>query len=97
MNRKDTLNINDAELSDNKALIAKANAITSRLMEIYSDNMNYYLSLKGTKYFKLVDTDMNQALYIMQATVGTLRQTNQKELAGKYEKMFMDLASKSGM
>jgi hypothetical protein len=97
MNYKDSLNLNDGELNNSKELIAKANAITIRLMDIYSDNMNYYLSLKGTKFYKLLDTDMNQALYIMQATVGTLRQTNQKELSAKYEKIFMDLASRSGM
>lgn len=97
MNGMDSLQSNDMELSTKNALIAKGNAISQRMFDIYVDNMNYYLSLKGTKYFKLVDSDMNQALYILQAMSGILKQTNQKELAAKAEKQFMDIAQKSGM
>jgi hypothetical protein len=97
LNNNDTLQMNDSELSRNKELIAKGNAISQRLMEIYLDNMNYYLSLKQTKYFKLIDQEMNQALYILQATTNVLKQTNQKELADKAEKQFMEVAQKSGM
>ena len=97
MNGMDSLQSNDIELSNKKALIAKGNAISQRMIDIYADNMNYYLSLKGTKYFKLVDSDMNQALYILQAMSGILKQTNQKELSDKAEKQFMDIAQKSGM
>ena len=97
MNGMDSLASNDLELSNKNALIAKGNAISQRMIDIYADNMNYYLSLKGTKYFKLVDSDMNQALYILQAMSGILKQTNQKELSDKVEKQFMDIAQKSGM
>ena len=97
MNGMDSLASNDLELSNKNALIAKGNAISQRMIDIYADNMNYYLSLKGTKYFKLVDSDMNQALYILQAMSGILKQTNQKELSDKAEKQFMDIAQKSGM
>ena len=97
MNGMDSLQSNDIELSTKNALIAKGNAISQRMIDIYVDNMNYYLSLKGTKYFKLVDSDMNQALYILQAMSGILKQTNQKEFSDKAEKQFMDIAQKSGM
>ena len=97
MNGMDSLRSNDIELSTKNALIAKGNAISQRMIDIYVDNMNYYLSLKGTKYFKLVDSDMNQALYILQAMSGILKQTNQKEFSDKAEKQFMDIAQKSGM
>ncbi|MCX6290360.1 MAG: DUF2723 domain-containing protein [Bacteroidetes bacterium] len=97
MNKQDSgIQKTDVELNRQKELVTKANAIASRLADIYADNLNYYLSLKGTKYFKLVDTDMNQSLYIMQALSQILQQTNQKELADKVDKKFKELASKAG-
>jgi len=88
---------NDLELSKKKELVDKANAILIRLGEIYSDNLNYYLSLKGTKYYKFIEQDMNQALYIMQAVASIARQTDQKEVADKLDKQFNDLAARAGM
>jgi hypothetical protein len=97
-NVTDSLQMNDPEFNkEKKELIAKANIIAERIIEIYSDNMNYYLSLKGTKYYKFVDQEVNQAMYILQSTSNLLKQTNQKELSDKAEKTFMDLAQKSGM
>ncbi len=97
MNQSDsTIQKTDVEMNKQKELVGKANAIASRLSDIYSDNLNYYFSLKGTKYFKLVDADMNQALYIMQALSQILQQTNQKELAAQVDKKFKDLAAKAG-
>ncbi len=96
MNR-DTLQQTDVELNRRNELVAKANAISQRVIDIYANNMDYYLSLKGTKYFKLVDQDMNQALYILQSMSGILRQTNQKEIADKAEKRFMEVAQKAGI
>ncbi|MBK6987834.1 MAG: DUF2723 domain-containing protein [Bacteroidetes bacterium] len=87
----------DVEMPNKNELIAKGNAITDRLLTIYADNMNYYASLKGTKYFKLVDAEMNQALYILQAMSTTMKQTDQKALADKAEKIFVDAVSKAGM
>lgn len=95
-NRQDTLLASDMELTRKNELIGKANSITERIAKIYGDNLNYYLSLKGSKYYKLVDQDMNQALYIMQSVSGILKQTNQKELSDKVEKQFLDVAQKSG-
>ena len=87
----------DVEMPNKNELIAKGNAITDRLLTIYAYNMNYYASLKGTKYFKLVDAEMNQALYILQAMSTTMKQTDQKALADKAEKIFVDAVSKAGM
>ncbi len=91
-----SLQNSDPEKTRNNELIAKANAISQRIIDIYADNMNYYVSLQKTKYYKLVDQDMNQALYILQAMANILKQTNQKELADKAEKQFMELALKTG-
>lgn len=95
-NRQDTLMTGDTELSRKNELIAKGNAISERITAIYGDNLKYYLSLKGTKYYKLIDQDMNQALYIMQSMTSVLKQTNQKELADKTEKTFLEFAKESG-
>jgi hypothetical protein len=92
----DSLTTGDLEMGKKNELIAKANAISSRLLDIYTDNMNYYISLKGTKYFKQVETEMNQALYIMQSMASILRSSNQKEMADKAEKQFMEVMKKSG-
>lgn len=86
----------DLELSRKNELIAKGNAISQRLLEIYSDNMKYYLSLKGTKYFKFIEQEMSQSLYILQALTATMKQTNQTELAQKTEKVFMEYAQQAG-
>jgi len=97
MNKTDTsLENNDVEFNKKKQLMAKGNAIITRIADIYENNLNYYISLKGTSYFKYIDSEMQQALYIMQACAGILHQTDQKELATKMEKRFRELADKSG-
>lgn len=95
-NRQDTLMAADMELTKKNELIAKGNAISERIATIYGDNMKYYLSLKGTKYYKLLDQDMNQALYILQSLTSILKQTNQKDLSDKTEKAFLGFAKESG-
>jgi hypothetical protein len=93
----DSLQASDIELNRKNELIAKGNAIASRIVDIYADNLRYYLSLKSKpKYFQYVDAEMNQALYVMQSMTATLKQTNQKELADKTEKTFSELARQSG-
>lgn len=96
INNQGALPVNDIELNKKNEWIAKGNGVSRRLLEIYSENMNYYLSLKGTTYFKFVDQEMNQSLYILQALAATMRQTNQKELADKVEKQFTEYAQKAG-
>ncbi|MCX6273933.1 MAG: DUF2723 domain-containing protein [Bacteroidetes bacterium] len=88
---------NDVELSKKKEWTDKANSILTRLSDIYADNLEYYLSLKGTKFFKYVEQDMNQSLYIMQAVASIAKQTNQKDVADKLDKKFNDLAGRAGM
>ncbi|MBL0105527.1 MAG: hypothetical protein IPP51_18150 [Bacteroidetes bacterium] len=46
--------------------------IASRILDIYSEKMTYYLSL-DSKHKKLVEQEMNQALYILQALSQILR------------------------
>ena len=92
----DTAQANNAELATNKELIRKGNVITERIAQIFSENVDYYLSLKGTKYYKLVDTELNQALYILQATTNVLKQTNQTEISAKVEKRFNEQAAQTG-
>ena len=84
------------EMNEQKQLVDKGNAILTRVFDNYTEVMDYYLSLKGTKYYKLVDMDMNQSMYILQTTVGVLRQANQKALAEKYDKRFMEYAQRTG-
>ena len=92
-----SLQINDLEESKKNELIAKGNAITDRLLVIYGQNVEYYASLKKTKYFKLIDQEMQQSLYILQNVSQTLKSTDQKVLADKAEKVFMDAVQKVGM
>lgn len=87
----------DVELNHSKQLIEKGNAIANRVFDIYAENLDYYFSLKGSKQFKLIDADMNQALYILQTSVGMLKQSKQNALAEKAEKRFMDYAQRAGL
>ncbi len=96
-NQQDTVGFSDIEKANNKELIGKANAIAERIADIYQDNLRYYISLKGTKYFKYVEQDMSQGLYILQAMSNTLKQTRQVELSAKIEKQFMESAQKAGI
>jgi hypothetical protein len=96
LNNRPDLQSANVEFNNKNELIAKGNAISERLLQIYSENMNYYLSLKGTKYSKFVEQEMSQSLYILQALSATLKQTNQTELAAKTEKAFSEYAQKAG-
>ena len=98
MNRRDSISANDPELARRDELVNKANAIATRIIDIYADNLDYYLSLKNKpKYYSLVETETNQALYILQAVSNILRQTNQRQLADSAEKKFMDYAARAGL
>jgi hypothetical protein len=97
LNVADTLQNTTMELSNSKALVDKGNAIMQRITDIYSNNLDYYLSLKGTKDFKFVEQEAQQALFILQSVTNTVKQTRQKDLASKIEKQFMDYAGRSGM
>jgi hypothetical protein len=92
-----SLTRSDVEMNTSKQLVEKGNAISKRVFDLYSENLDYYLSLKGSKHYKLIDADMNQALYILQTTVGMLKQTRQDTLAATSEKRFMDYAQRAGL
>ena len=69
----------------------KGNAIVRRLAEIYSDELNYYFSLKGTEYMKHVERDMNQAMAVMQELIRMSRAANETQLAEELSQKFQDL------
>jgi hypothetical protein len=56
----------DFELDKRRACLEKGTMIVKRLAEINEDNMEYYLSLKGTDYYKLVDSEIN-SIYVCAA------------------------------
>jgi len=94
--QNDSLSRPDVEMDRRPELVDKGNAILTKVFDSYTNTMDYYLSLKGSKYYKLVDMDMNQSMYIMQMTVGLLKQANQKALADKFDKRFMEYAQRVG-
>lgn len=57
----------------------KANAIVKRLSEIYTGDLDYYLSLKGA-YSKNVATETQQAMAIFQRLASVTKNFNQDEL-----------------
>ncbi len=69
----------------------KANAIVKRLADIYEDDLNYYLSLKGTEYVKGVDREMNQGMAVMQELKRMAASASQKPVADDLEKRFKAL------
>jgi tetratricopeptide (TPR) repeat protein len=88
----------DIELNSRKACLEKGIAIVKRLEEIYSDNMDYYLALKKDRdYFKLVESEVNQALYTLQSLPSMMRNIGQKQLSDSLQAKFQDYYQRSGM
>lgn len=77
--------------SANKAYIDKANAIVKRLAEVYEDDLDYYLSLKGTSWSKSVERESNQAMAVMQELKRMAGVAGQKQLTEELEKKFKAL------
>jgi hypothetical protein len=86
----------DLELNKRNACRDKATMIVKRLDEINRDNMDYYLSLKGTDYYKLVDTEVNQSLYVLQALPTMVRGAGLTALSDSLAKNFQEIYRKSG-
>jgi hypothetical protein len=87
----------DIELNVRKACIDKGIAIVKRLSEIYSDNMDYYLALKKDRdYYKLVESEVNQALYTLQSLPSMMRNIGQKEMSDSLQAKFQDYYQRSG-
>jgi hypothetical protein len=72
----------------------KGNIIVKRLAEIYENDLNYYFSLKGTKYIKFVDRDMNQAMAVIQELIRIAKMADQKDLVKELETKFNELQAR---
>jgi tetratricopeptide (TPR) repeat protein len=83
----------DAELADKEAsrAIESANAIVRRLSEIYQNDAEYYLSLKGTSYYKFIERDLNQSIAIIRELGRMADYADQTELAAELDKTFKDI------
>ena len=87
----------DMELSRRKASLDKGLMITKRLAEINEDNMDYYLSLKGTENYKSVETEVNQSMYVLQTLPSMVRSAGLTQLSDSLAKNFMKYRSETGM
>ncbi|MBK8875075.1 MAG: hypothetical protein IPN13_14630 [Bacteroidetes bacterium] len=45
--------------------LLKTGTTYSKLADTYENDIEYYLSLKGTPHYKLIERDMGQALAVM--------------------------------
>lgn len=83
----------DMELraQSDKANIDKANAIVKRLADIYQDDLNYYFSLRKTKYQKQIEREMNQAMAIINELIRLSKLKNQTALTAELEKRFKEI------
>ncbi|MCD4747694.1 MAG: DUF2723 domain-containing protein [Bacteroidales bacterium] len=70
--------------------IDKANAITERLFNIYTDNLNYYNSLTKEKLINYFETDKQQALGILQRLSMMAKNNQQTELHTKIDSVFKE-------
>jgi tetratricopeptide (TPR) repeat protein len=78
------------ELKDekSKAAMETGNKILTRVADIYENDLEYYFSLKGTKYFKLVEREMGQGLAVMQELNRLARNSGQPQVAKEMEDRF---------
>jgi hypothetical protein len=63
-------------------------SITKRMSEIYDNELDYYMSLKGTEYLKFVDRDLNQSLAIYNELIRMATNAGQTELVKQLEPKF---------
>ncbi len=77
-----------------KANIEKGNAIIKRLADIYENDLNYYLSLKGTSYAKSVDRETNQGMAVFQELLRLSKIDNQKAITDDLQKRYDQLEAK---
>ena len=64
------------------------------MADIYENEIDYYLELKGTKYSKLVERDLGQALAVMQELGRLAKNSGQEDLAKKLEARFKAIEQK---
>lgn len=92
-----SISTSDVELNKRKQALDRGLMIVKRLAEINEDNMNYYLSLKGTDYYKSVESDVNQSLYVLQSLPTIVRNAGQTQLSDSLAKKFQKFYQQSGM
>ena len=71
----------------------KGTAIIKELAAIYEEDLNYYFGLKG-EFKKNVDSDMQQAMSVMQKLVYIAKSSNQPKLMKDIEARFNKLQSR---
>jgi hypothetical protein len=74
--------------------VTMGNAVVSRLADITEDDLDYFLSLKGTKWQKGVERDMNQSMAVFQELVRMAKKANQDSLASELQRRFTVLESR---
>lgn len=77
-----------------KAALETGNTIVNKLADTYENDIDYYLSLKGTKHYKLIEKDMGQALAVMQELIRLARMSGQETLVKKLEDRFKAVEQK---
>ncbi|HMT30096.1 MAG TPA: hypothetical protein PKD91_12535, partial [Bacteroidia bacterium] len=84
------------ELTDDKSkqALETGNKILKRIGEIYENDIEYYLSLKSTKYFKLVEKDLGQGLAVMQELIRLSKASGQEAQAKEMEAKFKSIEQK---
>jgi mRNA-degrading endonuclease HigB of HigAB toxin-antitoxin module len=87
----------DMELDKRKECRDKGMMIVKRLARINEDNMDYYISLKGTDYYKLVESDINQSMYILQSLPSMTREAGLNQLSDSLAKGFMKYRTETGL
>ena len=85
------MELNDAK---SKQAMETANTIMKRLADIYEDEIEYYMSLKGTKYYKLVEKDLGQGIAVMQELGRMARNSGQEALSKEMETRFKTIEQK---
>ncbi|MBS1763925.1 MAG: DUF2723 domain-containing protein [Bacteroidetes bacterium] len=80
--------------TSDKADIDKGNIIVKRLADIYENDLNYYLSLKGTSYAKGVDRETNQGMAVFQELIRLSKIDNQKAITDDLQKRYDQLEAK---
>lgn len=84
------------ELKDNtsKQALETGNGIIRRLAEIYEKEFDYYNSLKGTKYSKLVERELGQSVAVIQELGRLARGSAQADLVKEMDDLFKSVEKK---
>jgi hypothetical protein len=88
-----SLNSNNVELpaQRSKHAIDMGLSISRRLAEICEDDLNYYLSLKGTEFNKFTERDLNQSMAVFNELIRMAKEAKQDQLVKELEPKFKKL------